>query len=140
MTSTLLALACLALLSSRSVAGLLTALAVVVTMPLWPIFRLRPTLVVAAAVFGAVAIGGITTWLSTASEVMVAAVGKDPSLTGRAELWVQLFACPPNAKPPTPMTDGAVSPCPECKKKRTPRRHPVRHGKKKAGTDDDEEG
>ncbi len=58
----------------------------------------------------------------------------------RAELWVQLFACPPNAKPPTPMTDGAVSPCPECKKKRTPRRHPVRHGKKKAGTDDDEEG
>jgi hypothetical protein len=58
----------------------------------------------------------------------------------RAELWVQLFACPPNAKPPTPMTDGAVSPCPECKKKRAPARHRVRHGKKKAGTDDDDEG
>jgi len=38
------------------------------------------------------------------------------------------------------MTDGAVSPCPECRKTRTPRRHRVSHGKKKGGTDDDEEG
>jgi hypothetical protein len=58
----------------------------------------------------------------------------------RAELLVQLFVCPPNAPAPTPMTDGAVSPCPACRRKRTPRtRHPARHGKKKAGDDDDEE-
>ena len=57
----------------------------------------------------------------------------------RAELWVQLFVCPPNAKPPTPMTDGAVSPCPECRRKRAPARHRVRHGKKKASDHDDDE-
>jgi hypothetical protein len=58
----------------------------------------------------------------------------------RAELLVQLYVCPQGATPPIPMTDGAVTPCPECKKKRTPRtRHPVRHGKKKAGADDDED-
>jgi len=55
----------------------------------------------------------------------------------RAELWVQLFNCPPNAPAPTPMTDGAVSPCPECRVKRTPRR-PVRHPRKKAGDDDED--
>lgn len=57
----------------------------------------------------------------------------------RAELWVQLFVCAPSATPPAAMTDGAVSPCPDCKKKRTPRtRRPVRHGKKKAGDEDEE--
>ena len=57
----------------------------------------------------------------------------------RAELWVQLYVCEAGATPPTAMTDGAVSPCPECKAKKTPRtRRPVRHGKKKAGDDDDE--
>jgi len=56
----------------------------------------------------------------------------------RAELWVQLFSCPPNAPAPTPMTDGAVSPCPECHRKRAPRHRPVRHGKKRAGDDDEE--
>ncbi|HEV7396728.1 MAG TPA: hypothetical protein VGN86_09495 [Pyrinomonadaceae bacterium] len=55
----------------------------------------------------------------------------------RAELWVQLFVCPQGANPPTAMSDGAVTPCPECKKKRTPRPR-VRHGKKKASDEDDE--
>lgn len=54
----------------------------------------------------------------------------------RAELWVQLYVCPPGAPAPTAMTDGAVTPCPECKKKRTPRPR-VRHGKKKAGDDEE---
>src|SRR5262249_514880 len=90
LTVILLALTCVALLGSHSVAGLLTALAVVVTMPLWPSLRLRHNLVVSAAVFAVIAVSAIATWLSTASEVMVAAVGKDPSLTGRAELWVQV--------------------------------------------------
>jgi hypothetical protein len=57
----------------------------------------------------------------------------------RAELWVQLFNCPPNAPAPTPMTDGAVSPCPAGRQRRPARRHPTRHGKKKAGDDDEEE-
>jgi hypothetical protein len=58
----------------------------------------------------------------------------------RAELWVQLFSCPPNAPAPTPMTDGAVSPCPACHvRRRSGRRHVVRHGKKKAGDDDEDE-
>jgi hypothetical protein len=58
----------------------------------------------------------------------------------RAELLVQLFVCPPNATPPTPMTEGAISPCPECRKRRrAPARRPARHGKKKAGDDDEEE-
>jgi hypothetical protein len=57
----------------------------------------------------------------------------------RAELWVQLFVCEPGAPPPTPMADGAVSPCPACKVKRVIRhRRPVRHGKKKAGDEDEE--
>jgi len=54
----------------------------------------------------------------------------------RAELWVGLYVCPTGITPPT-MTDGAVTPCPECKVKRHPRR-PVRHGKKKASDEDDE--
>jgi len=36
------------------------------------------------------------------------------------------------------MTDGAVSPCPECKMKRPTRRPRPRHGKKKASDEDDE--
>jgi len=55
----------------------------------------------------------------------------------RAELWVYLYVCPQGANPPVPMTDGAVTPCPECKAKKTPRPR-VRHGKKKANMEDDE--
>jgi PKD-like domain/PKD domain len=56
----------------------------------------------------------------------------------RAELWVTLYVCEPGAPAPTAATDGAVSPCPECKVRRPVRRHPARHGKKKATDDDDE--
>jgi hypothetical protein len=56
----------------------------------------------------------------------------------RAELWVQLFVCPPGAPAPAAMTDGSV-PCTSCYVKRPYKRHPVRHGKKKASDDDDEE-
>jgi len=54
----------------------------------------------------------------------------------RAELLVELFSCPPNAKPALITTD-AVSPCPACYKKKPPRRHPYRHGKKKASDDEE---
>jgi PKD domain len=54
----------------------------------------------------------------------------------RAELWVELYVCPPGAPAPQARTDGAVTPCPECRKKRTPRPR-VRHGKKKAGDDEE---
>lgn len=54
----------------------------------------------------------------------------------RAELWVTLYVCPQGANPPTAMSDGAVAPCPECKKKKTPRPR-ARHGKKKAGDEDE---
>jgi hypothetical protein len=54
----------------------------------------------------------------------------------RAELWVTLHVCEQGATPPAAMTDGAVTPCPECKKKRTPRPR-VRHGKKRASDDDE---
>jgi hypothetical protein len=57
----------------------------------------------------------------------------------RAELWVQLYICEAGATPPAATTDGAVTPCPECKRKRTPTRRPARHGKKKAGDDEDDE-
>jgi len=56
----------------------------------------------------------------------------------RAELLVSLYVCPPGATPPTAMTDGAVTPCPECRKKRTARPRAPRHGKKKAGDEEDE--
>ena len=56
----------------------------------------------------------------------------------RAELWVELYVCPPGANPPQARTDGAVTPCPECRKKRTPRPRPTRHGKKKAGDEDED--
>jgi len=82
-----LALAAVALLGSSSVAGFLTAMVVVVTIPLWPIFRLRRAPAVAAAVFALMAIIGAGIWLSTVADVMVAAVGKDPGLTGRTALW-----------------------------------------------------
>jgi len=54
----------------------------------------------------------------------------------RAELWVELYVCQPGAAAPTPRTDGAVAPCPECKKTRTPRPR-VRHGRKRAGDDEE---
>jgi hypothetical protein len=53
----------------------------------------------------------------------------------RAELWVELYVCPPGAAAPSPRTDGAVTPCPECKKKRTPKPR-VRHGRKRAGDEE----
>ena len=54
----------------------------------------------------------------------------------RAELWVQLYVCEEGAPPPSAISDGAVSPCPQCKKPRPPRR-PVRHRTKKASDDDE---
>jgi len=44
-----------------------------------------------------------------------------------AELKVELWVCPSGATPPAASTEGAVSPCPECKKKPTTRR-PRRRG------------
>jgi O-antigen ligase len=85
----MLAVACLALLGSNSVAGMLTAVAAVVTLPLWPILRLQRTLAVASAVFVVMAVIIACGWIGTAPDVMVSAVGKDPSLTGRAGLWAE---------------------------------------------------
>lgn len=56
----------------------------------------------------------------------------------RAELWVSLYVCPTGANPPVAMTDGAVTPCPECRVKRRTPRKPVRHGRKRASDEDDE--
>ena len=78
---------CMALLESRSVAGLLVAVVVVVTMPLWPIFRLRRTLAVSAGVFALMAIAATALWLITLPEQATAALGKDATLTGRTALW-----------------------------------------------------
>jgi O-antigen ligase len=61
---------------------------VVITLPLWPIFRLQRPLAIASVLFALMAVGAAAWWISTASEVMVATVGKDPGLTGRAALWV----------------------------------------------------
>jgi len=90
-TVTILALVCVALFGSRSVGGLLTALAVLITMPLWLIFRLRRILMVAVAMFVLITLGGVAIWLSTASEAIVTAVGRDPSFTGRTALWLQVL-------------------------------------------------
>jgi hypothetical protein len=49
----------------------------------------------------------------------------------RAELLVQLYVCEAGAAKPMASTDGAVSPCPDCKKKK-----PVRHRAKKKGSSD----
>jgi hypothetical protein len=40
----------------------------------------------------------------------------------RSELAVELWVVPTGATPPTASTDNIISPCPECKKKATPRR------------------
>src|SRR6266852_5005289 len=70
-TAGLLILAGGALLGSHSLAGLLTAVAVVVTMPLWPIFRLRRALAVPAVVFALMASVGAAVWLGSAADVMM---------------------------------------------------------------------
>jgi len=85
-----LVLAAVALLGSSSVAGFLTAFAVVATMPLWPIFRLRRAPAVAVTVFAVMAMIGVGYWLSSMADVMVTAVGKDPGLTGRTALWAAI--------------------------------------------------
>ena len=40
----------------------------------------------------------------------------------RSDLTVQLWIVPSGATPPAASTDNAISPCPACKKTRTPRR------------------
>ena len=40
----------------------------------------------------------------------------------RADLTVQLWVVPPGATPPAVDTTGEISPCPECRRRRTPRR------------------
>jgi len=87
----MLGVACLTLLGSQSIAGMLTAATVVVTVPLWPILRLQRTLVVASAVFVLMVVITAACWIGTDIEVMVATVGKDPSLSGRAGLWVAVM-------------------------------------------------
>jgi hypothetical protein len=49
------------------------------------------------------------------------------------ELKVELWLCPSGATAPTPSTDGAVSPCPDCKNK------PVRRRPRRGSSDDDRE-
>jgi hypothetical protein len=46
----------------------------------------------------------------------------------RADLLVELWIVPTGATPPAASSDNAVSPCPACKKKPTPRRRPARRG------------
>jgi len=52
----------------------------------------------------------------------------------KESLMVELHVCQPGA--PAPAAAATVTPCPECKKTRTPRPR-VRHGKKKAGDDEE---
>src|SRR6266566_2277311 len=48
----------------------------------------------------------------------------------RSDLSVELWIVPTGATPPAASTDNIISPCPECKKKATPRRRTTRRGRR----------
>jgi hypothetical protein len=53
----------------------------------------------------------------------------------RADLTVQLWIVPTGATKPAASTENTISPCPECKRRRAPRRHRARQ---RAGADEEE--
>src|SRR5262249_19561066 len=78
-TAAVLVLAGVALYGSHSVAGILNAVAVVVTMPLWLIFRLRRALAVAPRGFAPVVLLRASMWVRTVARILIAP-GRSESL------------------------------------------------------------
>lgn len=72
---------------SKSVGALMTAVAVLILIPLFRSLRLRMTAVVAVGILS-VLVGAIVLTVSlTNTEEVFALLGRDPTLTGRTDIW-----------------------------------------------------
>lgn len=75
------------LLLSKSSSSMINFLTVLALIPIFQTFRWRyhlmiPT-VIATVIFG----GGLSLWLNQNAEMLLGSIGKDPTLTGRTDMW-----------------------------------------------------
>ena len=75
------------LVLSESITALVAFVVVLTLYPISRALRWRRTLVVPVYIMGVLACGCVAALLLTSSEGVLAALGRDPTLTGRTELW-----------------------------------------------------
>lgn len=90
-TCTILFLSVSLLLLSRSATPLLSSIAILSLLPLYSTFQWRYTLAIPFFNFAVIVGGSIAIWIFSNLETVLGFFGRDPTLTGRTELWVVLF-------------------------------------------------
>lgn len=75
------------LLLSKSSSSMVNFLTVIALIPIYNTFRWRYQLMI-PAVIATVTLGGcLSFWLSQNAEILLGSIGKDPTLTGRTDMW-----------------------------------------------------
>ena len=77
----------LLMLLSASKAALVNFLTLLLLLVLYRALRLRYTSAIPVSIFAILTIGGLVNLISSNSDLLLKSLGKDPTLTGRTELW-----------------------------------------------------
>lgn len=80
-------LSALLLVRSTSATSLVIVATVLVLLPLFRLLRSRHSLAVPTLIFAVLLMGGVATMALVNREAVLNALGRDPTLTGRTELW-----------------------------------------------------
>jgi exopolysaccharide production protein ExoQ len=78
---------CILLVLSRSSSSMINFLAVAALVPIYNTFRWRYYLMVPAVIALVILASGMSLWLDQNAGVLLGSIGKDPTLTGRTNMW-----------------------------------------------------
>jgi exopolysaccharide production protein ExoQ len=82
-----LVLSCSLLVLSRSSSSMINFLSVVALVPIYNTFRWRYYLMIPAIIAITILAGGMSLWLDQNAGILLGSIGKDPTLTGRTNMW-----------------------------------------------------
>ncbi len=82
-----LGLSFLLILLSRSSSSMINFLTVLALIPIFQTFRWRYHLMVPAVIAIVICGGGLSVWLNQNAGTLLDSIGKDPTLTGRTDMW-----------------------------------------------------
>jgi exopolysaccharide production protein ExoQ len=82
-----LGLSCCLLVLSRSSSAMVNFVTVMALVPVYHTFRWRYQLMIPATIGIATLGGGLSLWLNENAAILLGSIGKDPTLTGRTEMW-----------------------------------------------------
>lgn len=79
------------LVLSRSSSSMVNFLTMIALIPVYNIFRWRYYLIVPAVIAVITLGGGLSVWFDQNAEILLGSIGKDPTLTGRTEMWSHIL-------------------------------------------------